>query len=197
MRPAHRLLAAFLAASVCLAGPARAEARGSDEVLLQAAQEGMVALLEERLGAGAPIDSRDPKGRTPLMLAVRRNHAEAAALLLARGADPEATDCQGHTAATWAVRLRHVTLLHAILARLRGKPAYARQVRLAAAAAAEVGDHALEQTIRSQYADAAPPPGAPTPAVSATPPMWPRPTRPPRASEAGAGRVVAPPGGEP
>jgi hypothetical protein len=131
------------------------------------------------------------------MLAARRNQLDTVTLLLARGADPEAVDCQGHSAATWAVQLKHVTLLHGLLAQLRGKPAYARQVRLAAAAAAEAGDAALAQAIRTQYADAAPPAGAATPAASATPPVWPRPTRPPGASEAAPRPPVGPPGGVP
>lgn len=221
-RAFNRLLLTGLAL-LTLAGPAPgALASGpasADWALLHAAQEGMTAQVEERLRHGAPIEARDGKGRTPLILAARRNRVDTAALLLARGANAEATDIQGHTAATWAVRMRHLTMLHTILGHLKGTPAFSRQAHLAAAAAADMGDAALEQRIRAHYPESAktPAPGAagrptPTPVPTPTPTlppapragvpagsllMWPRPTRAPKAAEGGRPAADSPAGGVP
>lgn len=203
------------------AGPSAwaAEPAAADWALLHAAQEGMTAQVEERLRHGAPVDSRDAKGRTPLILAARRNRLDTAVLLLTRGANAEATDCQGHTAATWAVRQRHLTMLHTILGHLRGTPAFARQAHLAAVAAADQGDASLEQAIRGHYPESRKTPapadaGRPTPTPAPTPTpslppaprmgvpagsllMWPRPTRAPKAAESTRSAPDSPPGGVP
>jgi uncharacterized protein len=55
------------------------------------------------LGQGAPatdasVDTRDPDGRTPLMLAALANDETAVTSLLARGADPNLRDSRGDTA---------------------------------------------------------------------------------------------------
>ncbi len=54
-----------------------------------AAKKGDVAGITAALEAGAAVDESD-KGATPLYLAVRGGHLEAAKLLMARGADPNA-----------------------------------------------------------------------------------------------------------
>src|SRR5258707_11980437 len=57
-------------------------ASGPDEQVAEAqAVRGVSYLLE----AGAPIDDRDDRGRTPLMIGAEGGHAEAAGLFLAKG----------------------------------------------------------------------------------------------------------------
>lgn len=58
--------------------------------LLYAAWCGDAARVGELLSAGAPVDVRDGKGRTPLMLAAGNNAVESVRLLLAAGADTAA-----------------------------------------------------------------------------------------------------------
>jgi ankyrin repeat protein len=55
------------------------------------------------LDAGAPIDDRDDRGRTALMIAAEGGHAEIANLLLARGANPSLKDKAGKRAADLTV----------------------------------------------------------------------------------------------
>lgn len=57
-----------------------------------------IATAQLLLDAGAPIDARDDRGMTALLIAAERGHAEMIGFLLARGADPEVRDRQGRTA---------------------------------------------------------------------------------------------------
>lgn len=61
-----------------------------------AAMHGVVASIRLHLSRGDAIDAVDSSGQTPLMIAARRNHAEACLLLLEAGADPSLTDGQGN-----------------------------------------------------------------------------------------------------
>ena len=54
-----------------------------------------------RCGAGAPIEARDGRGRTPLLLASAADHVDVARLLVVLGADPDAQDDQRDSA--WLV----------------------------------------------------------------------------------------------
>lgn len=58
--------------------------------LLYAACCGDTQRVRELLEQGVPVDSRDGRGRTPLMLAVRNDCVDTVALLLAAGADATA-----------------------------------------------------------------------------------------------------------
>ena len=60
--------------------------------LAEAAATGDVAAVERLLGEGAPVDARDRARRTPLLVATRENHTEAARLLIEAGADVNAKD---------------------------------------------------------------------------------------------------------
>lgn len=62
-----------------------------------AAKANDTAELARLLDAGHPIDDRDHRGYSPLMLAAYAGHGEAFALLLARGADPNTADLAGNT----------------------------------------------------------------------------------------------------
>ena len=61
-----------------------------------------VALVRDLLDRGARVDDADDRGRTALMIAAERGHAEVAKLLLAHGADPARREQQGKTAADLA-----------------------------------------------------------------------------------------------
>lgn len=70
-------------------------AAGYVDGVADAAGEATVATL---LDAGAQVNAEDNRGRTALMIAAERGHADIVKLLLARGADPKHTDRQGKTA---------------------------------------------------------------------------------------------------
>ncbi|MFJ6851384.1 ankyrin repeat domain-containing protein [Streptomyces sp. NPDC091271] len=59
------------------------------EQLVQAAEDGDVALVTRLLDAGVPVDAHGAERRTALDLAVRHGRGEVARLLVAAGADPE------------------------------------------------------------------------------------------------------------
>lgn len=63
-----------------------------DSELLAAAMEGDADRLALALRAGAKLEIRDLKKRTPLLLAAAGDHVEAARVLIALGADPDAPD---------------------------------------------------------------------------------------------------------
>jgi ankyrin repeat protein len=60
--------------------------------LVGAAEAGDLVTLQRLLDAGAPVDSRDAQGRTPLLAATHANRVDAARLLIDRGADVNAKD---------------------------------------------------------------------------------------------------------
>lgn len=81
-----------------------------------AAQANDLAELTRLLDAGAPIDERDHRGYSPLMLAVYAGHTDAAELLLARRADPNSRDHAGNTILMGAAFKGHVQLFRRLLA---------------------------------------------------------------------------------
>jgi len=66
--------------------------------LLSAAAAGKTAEVQALLEKGAPVDTVDKNGRTPLMLAAQHGQAETVRLLLAKGARAHARDKSGFTA---------------------------------------------------------------------------------------------------
>jgi len=56
-------------------------------LLLKSAKVGNLRLARKALSLGAPADTRDVHGRTPLCLAVKKNHADMIRLLVEAGAD--------------------------------------------------------------------------------------------------------------
>lgn len=81
----RRTLLAAAGAWPAVAGATAAE-------LLRAAEAGDLAALRRLLDAGVPVDSRDARGRTALLVATDANRIDAARLLIERGADVNARD---------------------------------------------------------------------------------------------------------
>jgi len=65
--------------------------------LRAAAAAGRLADLRRLLALGAPVDASDDVGDTPLILAIRANHPDAAAILVRHGADLDHRDHAGDT----------------------------------------------------------------------------------------------------
>jgi ankyrin repeat protein len=92
------LLGAALALAVAAPGAALAQDGVPARALLGAAQAGDLAGVRRALEQGAPIESRDADGRTPLLLATHGNHLPVVLLLIERGADVNAQDKQRDSA---------------------------------------------------------------------------------------------------
>jgi hypothetical protein len=107
-----------MAADRALRAPAPQSAQGPAG-LSQAAARGDAQRVQELLAAGAPADTRDAQGRTPLLEAVllgdgSRRYVDAARLLLEARADPNAADRDGVTPLAHARRLGHDELARLI-----------------------------------------------------------------------------------
>lgn len=63
-----------------------------DAALLRAAGRGNVVEARQALTAGAAVETRDVRRRTPLLLAVTHDHVGVARMLLEHGASPDAFD---------------------------------------------------------------------------------------------------------
>ncbi|KAK9828951.1 hypothetical protein WJX72_003002 [[Myrmecia] bisecta] len=74
---------------------------GDFNQLWVAANRGDLAALQQELDKGAPIEGKDPMGRTALMEAVKCGHAECVEELLKRGADSTAKSLMGSTASEY------------------------------------------------------------------------------------------------
>ncbi|MEW5249668.1 ankyrin repeat domain-containing protein [Microbulbifer sp. 2201CG32-9] len=68
-----------------------------------AARSDNTEVLREFVQAGFPLDARNPKGYTALMIATYHGNSEAANYLLAQGADACAEDNRGNTALMAAI----------------------------------------------------------------------------------------------
>jgi ankyrin repeat protein len=84
--------------------------------LWTAAKANDVAELTRLLDAGHPIDDRDHRGYSPLMLAAYAGHGEAFDLLLSRGADPNTADLAGNTVLMGAAFRGFLPIVAALLA---------------------------------------------------------------------------------
>ena len=86
------------------------------QTLLSAAEAGDVAAIRRALDAGASIEARDARGRTPVLLATYGGHVAAAQWLMARGADVNAQDDQRNSAFLLAGARGHTEIVRAALA---------------------------------------------------------------------------------
>jgi ankyrin repeat protein len=102
----------MLAAAALIASAGCADA---DEALLRAAAAGDLAGVQRRVAAGAPLESRDGQGRTPLLLAVDGNHAHVARILIAAGASPNSQAANRDTPWLLAGARGHAEMLAAMI----------------------------------------------------------------------------------
>jgi ankyrin repeat protein len=71
--------------------------RVADRRLLTAAERGDATAAALAIRSGADLETRDQRGRTPLLLAVTQDRLDVARLLIYLGADPDALDDQHDT----------------------------------------------------------------------------------------------------
>lgn len=79
------------------------------------ARQGRVGPLGEMIDAGVPIDVRNARGDTLLIIATYAEQAEVVADLLRRGAEKDAVNVNGQTAVSCAVFRRNEPLLRTLL----------------------------------------------------------------------------------
>ena len=82
--------------------PAPATAENRAAAIHRACELGDTVAIEKLLAAGAPLESHDPRGHTPLMIAAANGRIDAVRLLLARGASAKAVDREGQDATALA-----------------------------------------------------------------------------------------------
>ena len=90
----YREIAQVLRAALEADRPSKQQA---NRRLLAAAESGDVTAAALALRAGATLETRDARGRTPLLLAVAEDRLAVARLLVYLGADPDALDDQHDT----------------------------------------------------------------------------------------------------
>lgn len=84
--------------------PAPVAAEDREAAIHRACELGDTVAIENLLAAGVPLESHDPRGHTPLMIAAGNGRIDAVRLLLARGASAKAIDREGHDAIALARR---------------------------------------------------------------------------------------------
>jgi ankyrin repeat protein len=87
----HSEIAEVLNAALKAEGPSK---RVANRRLLAAAERGDATAAALAIRAGANLETRDERGRTPLLLAVTKDRVTVARLLVYLGADPDALDDQ-------------------------------------------------------------------------------------------------------
>lgn len=87
----------------------------AERVLLAAAREGDSEVVEGLVRAGTPVNPRDDRGFTPLILAAYHGHTQAVTALLAGGADACAGDTRGNTALMGAAFRGHLDVVRLLL----------------------------------------------------------------------------------
>lgn len=87
-----------------------------DERLHRAAAQGDGAAVRTLLGQGADVDARDAAQATPLLVATRHNHVDAARALIQAGADVNAKDAIQDSPYLYAGARGHLEILRATLA---------------------------------------------------------------------------------
>jgi len=83
--------------------------------LWSAARDNDVEGMRRLIDAGAPIDARDARGYSPLMLAAYAGNVEGFALLLGAGADVDSADLAGNSVLMGAAFKGHLGMVEALL----------------------------------------------------------------------------------
>jgi len=94
-------------AAVVLVGCGEAGNPEADRALRSAAYEGNIEAVNQHLAAGADVNTKSERGRTPLHNAARWGHKEIIELLIAKGANVNAKDEDGDTPLDWAIEDNH------------------------------------------------------------------------------------------
>lgn len=95
----------------------RNQAPEEREMVLQAARDGHRGLFHLYIELGKdPVQYRDSRGYSPLMLAAYHGHAGLVRLLLGAGADPNDADTGGSTVLMGAAFKGHLDVVEALLA---------------------------------------------------------------------------------
>ena len=81
-----------------------------------AASTGQTNIVKILIAKGADIDKQDDAGRTPLMLAILKNHIGLARWLIGKGADVNVSDKSGMTSLHWAARENDRNLVRLLIA---------------------------------------------------------------------------------
>ena len=101
------------------------------EDLQVAARRGQLAEVKKLLDAGAPLESKNQYGATPLYLAVFNGHTEVALFLLEKGANPNVTDTfYKSSIIDSALQKERPEIIKALIA--RGGPVSQRQLAMVA-----------------------------------------------------------------
>ena len=95
----HLLLTTI--AAVLLVGCGEAGNPEADRALRSAAIDGNIEAVKQHLAAGADVNTKSERGRTPLHIAADMGHKEIAELLIAKGANVNAKDEDGDTPLDW------------------------------------------------------------------------------------------------
>jgi hypothetical protein len=104
---------------------------GPGEDLQVAARRGQLAEVKKLLEAGAPIESKNEYGATPLYMAVFNGHTEVALLLLEKGANPNVTDTfYKSSILDGALQKQRPEIVRALVG--KGVPVSSRQLNMAA-----------------------------------------------------------------
>jgi uncharacterized protein len=109
----RRRLLSGLAASIAFSVRAQST---PPALLVEAAARGDLRQAKALLDAGAPIEQRDSRGRTPVLAATAGNHLEVARLLISRGASVNAQDDQKDSAFLLAGASGYTEIVRAALA---------------------------------------------------------------------------------
>jgi ankyrin repeat protein len=85
------------------------------EGVFDLARQGHTGPLGEMIDAGVPVDVRNPRQDTLLIVAAYAEHLETVVDLIARGADLDAVNANGQTVVSCAVFRRSEPLLRTLL----------------------------------------------------------------------------------
>ncbi len=110
------LLALLMLAATLLFPPTASGQTMTDTPLHQAAAKGDAAAIKALLAEGAPIDARDAKGQTALLVATHADHVAAARALIEAGADVNAKDRINDSPYLYAGARGHLEILKMTLA---------------------------------------------------------------------------------